>query len=122
MAKVHFFPEPGTPDITTTLGHTFDKNRPTEVTEERALGKLRNNTFFKVDDGKAPKALTTSPDGAHTSTVPTVPGLRATHRGGGRFSIMDGDKEVQSGLTKDDAHAFNDMSDEDKAAYVASAA
>lgn len=45
-------------------------------------------------------------------------GLAAKHRGGGRYSIMDGETEVMAGLSKADAEAFNSMSDEDKKAYV----
>ena len=45
--------------------------------------------------------------------------LKAIHRGRGSFSIMRGDKEVKDGLSKADADAFNAMSDEDKAAFVA---
>lgn len=45
--------------------------------------------------------------------------LKAVHRGGGSYSIMDGDKEVAEKLSKEDAEAFNAMSDEDKAAFVA---
>jgi hypothetical protein len=50
---------------------------------------------------------------------PAGEGLKAVHRGGGSFSIMRGDEEVAEKLTKADADAFNAMSDEDKAAYVA---
>lgn len=47
--------------------------------------------------------------------------FEAKHRGGGSYSVMDAEgKEVLSGLTKDDAGAFNAMSEEDKAAFVAS--
>lgn len=48
-------------------------------------------------------------------------GLKAEHRGGGRYFIMDADKPVGEAMTKDDAEAFNAMSDEDKAAFVAKA-
>lgn len=46
-------------------------------------------------------------------------GVKAVHRGGGSYSIMDGDKELVEKLSKDDAEAFNALSDEDKAAFVA---
>lgn len=59
------------------------------------------------DFGKADKAKTAD------ST------LKAVHRGGGSYSIMDGDKEVAEKLSKGDAEAFNAMSDEDKAKFVA---
>ncbi len=46
------------------------------------------------------------------------PGLKAVHHGGGKFNIVDGDKVLAKGITKADADAFNDLSDEDKAAYA----
>ncbi len=48
-------------------------------------------------------------------------GLKAEHRGGGRYFIMDADKPVGEAMTKYDAEAFNALSDEDKAAFVAKA-
>lgn len=48
-------------------------------------------------------------------------GATAEHRGGGRYFIMDGDKPVGDAMTKEDAEAFNALSDEDKAAYLAKA-
>lgn len=45
--------------------------------------------------------------------------LVARHKGAGKYSIWSGEDEISSGLTKGDAEAFNAMSDEDKAEYVA---
>jgi len=47
--------------------------------------------------------------------------LRAVHRGRGVYAVMRGDKdeEVIEGLSKEDAEAFNNLSAEDKLAYVA---
>lgn len=59
-------------------------------------------------------------DGKTAVTNPAT-AYEATHRGGGRYSVLDVEgKEVVSGLAKDDAGAFNAMSEEDKAAFVAS--
>lgn len=44
--------------------------------------------------------------------------LLAKHKGAGKYSIWRGDEEVASGLSKEDAEAFNGMSAEDQAAYV----
>lgn len=44
--------------------------------------------------------------------------LIAKHHGGGKFNVLKGDDVLLSGLSKQDADAFNAMSDEDKAAYV----
>lgn len=46
-------------------------------------------------------------------------GLKAVHRGGGSYSIMQGETEVVEKLSKEEAEAFNVASDEDKAAFVA---
>lgn len=51
-------------------------------------------------------------------TNPAVVGLKAVHHGGGKFNVVDGDTVLLSGLPKADADAFNEMSDEDKRAYV----
>lgn len=46
-------------------------------------------------------------------------GLKAEHHGGGKFNVTEGETVHLSGLSKADADAFNQMSSEDKAAYVA---
>ncbi len=45
--------------------------------------------------------------------------LKAEHHGGGKFNITQGETVLLNGLSKVDADAFNAMSDEDKAAFVA---
>lgn len=45
-------------------------------------------------------------------------GIKAVHNGGGRYVVKKGDDVLLTGLSKDDAGAFNELSDEDKAAYV----
>lgn len=52
-------------------------------------------------------------------TNPAKPALKAIHYGGGKFNVQSGDEVLLSGLSKADADAFNDLSDEDKAAFVA---
>lgn len=47
--------------------------------------------------------------------------LKAEHHGGGKFNITKGEEVLLSGLSKADADAFNDLSDDDKAAFVAQA-
>lgn len=56
-------------------------------------------------------------EGDAKPAVPTGP--VAQHRGGGRYFIMDGDNPVGEAMSKDDAEAFNALSDEEKAAFVA---
>lgn len=64
-----------------------------------------------ITAGKA-KAGDVAPDGDEPV------GMIASHKGGGKYSVMDGDEEKASGLSKDDAASFNAMSDEEKAAYI----
>ncbi|CAM5194734.1 putative protein OS=Bosea thiooxidans OX=53254 GN=SAMN05660750_03333 PE=4 SV=1 [Bosea thiooxidans] len=50
---------------------------------------------------------------------PAAPsGPVAQHRGGGRYFVMDGDVPLGEAMSKDDAEAFNALSDEDKAAFL----
>lgn len=49
----------------------------------------------------------------------SVGSLKAEHHGGGKFNVTEGETVHLSGLFKSDGDAFNQMSPEDKAAYVA---
>lgn len=44
--------------------------------------------------------------------------LKAKHHAGGKFNVIEGDTIHLKGLSKVDADAFNEMSEEDKRAYV----
>lgn len=61
---------------------------------------------------------TISGDGKGKTAI-TNDGLKAEHHGGGKFNITEGETVLLSGLSKADADAFNGMSEEDKAAFVA---
>lgn len=63
-------------------------------------------------DTKGKKAVT-NPAGGDTTA------LKAEHHGGGKFNITKGEEVLLSGISKADADAFNELSDEDKAAFVA---
>lgn len=107
MAQVSYHPEPGVSDDTEQFGYHFSNGKPTDVTDAKALAKFAGNPFFLVE-GEA------EPDDPNK--------LEAVHKGGGRFIIIrGGDKSspVKDGLDKADAAAFNALSDEDKASYVA---
>lgn len=114
MVKVKYLPEPGTPDDTETLNHKFSARRATDVTDEAVLTVLRGNPFFQVmDDGKVP-----------TKAVPQAPQneepLTAIEQDDGTFAIMQGGAPLNHvALSKEEADAFNALSDEDKAEYVA---
>jgi hypothetical protein len=92
---------------TTQYGYDFVGGEPVEVTDEKHLNKFRGNPFFEVTDGAA---------------EPVNTGLKAEHRGGGRFNITNGESVLAKGLSKVDADAFNSMTEDEKAAYVASLA
>ncbi|WJR67237.1 hypothetical protein QTA58_00235 [Neorhizobium sp. CSC1952] len=100
MAKVKY--KPGT---TSQYGYDFADGKAVEVTDAKHLAKFRGNPFFEVIEAKEPAK---SEDNE----------LKAVHRGRGSFSIMQGDKELKEGLSKEDADAFNAMSDGEKAEYV----
>ncbi len=52
-------------------------------------------------------------------TNPAKGDLKAIHHGGGKFNVVSGDDVLLSGLSKADADAFNALSADDKAAFVA---
>ncbi|KQW79722.1 hypothetical protein [Brevundimonas sp. Root1279] len=75
---------------------------------------------YEVVSGKMPppkdaKTAVTNP--AKAKTADTT--LKAEHHGGGKFRITQGEEVLLSDLSKADADAFNGLSDEDKAAFVA---
>lgn len=63
-----------------------------------------------ISGGKGDKTAVTNPAKAD---------LKAEHHGGGKFNITKGEEVLLSGISKADADAFNELSDEDKAAFVA---
>ncbi len=115
MVKVKYLPEAGTPDDTETLNHKFSARRATDVTDEAVLTVLRGNPFFQVlDADKGVGAPTTPPKPANGDK------LVAMEAPDGSFTIMqDGTAIDHPALTKEEADAFNALSDEDKAEYVA---
>ncbi|NKJ03471.1 hypothetical protein [Rhizobium sp. SG741] len=115
MVKVKYLPEAGTPDDTETLNHKFSARRATDVTDEAVLTILRGNPFFQVlDDGKAPpRAIPQAPQNEEP--------LIAIEQEDGTFAIMQGSALLNHvALSKEEADAFNALSDEDKAEYIAS--
>lgn len=96
MAKVKYLD-----GDTSQYGYAFEGGKPVEVTDAKHLAKFAGNRFFEV------------------SGAATV-GLKAEHHGGGKFNITNGESVLAKGLSKADADAFNSLSDDEKAAYVAS--
>jgi hypothetical protein len=113
MVKVKYIPEAGTPDETETLNHKFHAKRLTEVTDPKVIAVLRGSPFFEVLD-KEPAKVTAPPQQVPKSDDPLI----ASEQTDGSFAVMQGDAVVKAGLTKEDADAFNALSDEDKAEYV----
>lgn len=118
MAKVTYHAPAGDEAVVTIGGLRFFDGQEQDVDPEQhdaLLRKLSTNPHFDVD------GINPAGTGPVADDDPAVIGLRAIHNGGGRFIIVRGDKDqkVKEGLTKDDAKAFNDLSDEDKEAYVA---
>ncbi len=98
-------------------GHTFFDGKIEKVDSESEaflLGKLRGNRHFEVIDKDAPKepVKAVTPKPANTQ-------LAAVEQVDGSFAITNGADLIKDGLTKEDADAFNALSDEDKAEYVA---
>jgi hypothetical protein len=99
MAKVSYIP-----GDTEQFGYTFRDGKSVDVTDVRHLAKFKGNRFFKVEEEKT------------KDEAPT--GLHAKHKGRGKWSIFDGDKELKADLSKEDAEAFNALSADEKAEYV----
>ncbi|MDC9825673.1 hypothetical protein PRN20_18215 [Devosia sp. ZB163] len=119
MTKITYHAPAGDEAVVTIGGIRLFDGRAEEVDPvEHAtlIAKLRTNPHFEVDGVDAGDD---EPDDEPDDGEPFV-GLRAKHRGRGKYSILRGDedREVKEGLTKADADAFNALSAEDKEAYV----
>lgn len=116
MPKIKYEAKGSGAEEVTAFGYDFKDGKATEVKDADAA-KFDGNPFFSVS-AKAEKAdAKTDTKDAKTDDDDTS--LKAVHIAGGRYSIKRGDEELKKGLTKADAEAFNGMSDEDKAEYVA---
>lgn len=97
MAKVKYLD-----GDTVQFGYEFLDGEPVDVTDAKHLAKFAGNRHFEVLN-EAPSA-----------------GLKAEHHGGGKFNITNGETVLAKGLSKSDADAFNSMTGDEQAAYVAS--
>lgn len=102
MVKVIYTPGEELPGETTNLGYAFTAGEPVDVTDEKVLKKFRGHPHFTVEG--AEKA--------------DEKGLHAVHKGRGVYSIMKDGTEVEAGLSKADADAFNALSEADQAEFV----
>ena len=48
MSKFTYHPRIADPETVTVFGFVFEKGKPTEVTDPKAVAKLKNNPFFKA--------------------------------------------------------------------------
>lgn len=71
--------------------------------------------FEVISSSRKAKKTVTNPAGGDDDKGT----LKAEHHGGGKFNITQGEQVLLSGLSKEDADAFNGLSDDDKAAFVA---
>ena len=117
MSKVKYIAGDSGADEVRAFGYDFKDGKATEVKDADAA-KFDGNPFFSVS-AKAEKADAKTDAKTDTKTDDDDTALKAVHIAGGRYSIKRGDEELKKGLTKADAEAFNEMSDEDKAEYVA---
>lgn len=104
------------------FGVTFEEGKSADV-PNRYRQKLEGNPFFKVSGERAAThEPERSPERAPATQPPTgelAGPFEARDKSGGWWAIYDkNDNEVGKALRKDDAEAFNGMSDEDKLAFV----
>ncbi len=93
-------------------GHTVvPAGKEADVTDAKELTEAQIDAFEREGVKVKAKGGATA-KGGDTS-------LKAEHHGGGKFNVTEGETIHLSGLSKADADAFNAMSPEDKAAYVA---
>jgi hypothetical protein len=113
MAKVTYHAPEGDSEVVSLMGLRFFDGEPRELDDAEhvaLLGKLVYNPHFEVEGTLV----------VLDETAPLAIGLRAVHRGFGRYAIVRGDEdaEIRDGLNKAEAHAFNALSEAEKRAFV----
>lgn len=86
----------------------IEPGQEVEVELSAAEAKVAKATGWFDMSGKAKAEPKVEPSDA----------LEAKHVGGGVWYVMKGDERVSDGMKKEDADAFNALSDEDKAAFL----
>lgn len=84
---------------TRAFGASFEEGKPAEV-DIRYLEKVQGNRFFEVV--------------GEPEQVDPDKGLHAVHKGRGVYAIMRDGTEVETGLSKKDADAFNALSEDEQ--------
>ena len=118
MAKVTFSGDPNPlakdPPSAEMHGMLFPFGKAVD-TPEAVAKKLRTHSHFTVESNLGDF----DGDGETGGSAAAVTGLKAVHKGRGRFVIVNGAEVVKDGLNKADADAFNALDDAAKAAAVA---
>lgn len=96
-----------------TLGITVNADEVKKAVDA-AVALIRDEVEAKDAELSAANAKIAELEAALKATT----SLKAVHRGGGSWSVMRGEVEVKQSMTKEDAEAFNSLSDEDKEKYV----
>ena len=104
MAKVKYIDHDGSAEEVEAFGVKFKDGKETTVSDDVAIRLMGNRYFESV----APTAIEPAPDT-----------LEAVHRGRGVYAVVKGNDVLKEGLSKEDAEAFNALSDADKAAELA---
>ena len=122
MAKVTYHAPQGDSEVVSLAGLRFFDGEPRELGDAEhvaLLGKLAHNPHFAVE-GAVGAGTAGAPLTVLDATDPPALGLRAIHRGFGRYSIVRGDEdtEIRDGLDKTEARAFNALSEAEKRAFV----
>ncbi len=92
------------------FGTVFEPGKASDV-DDRFKEKVKNNPYF--GDKASGKVVDKAPSAPVAKTV-----FEARLNTDGKYSIFRGDQELQDGLSKKDADAFNSMSAEDQTEYV----
>lgn len=93
----------------------IEPGQTVEAELSAAEHKVAKATGWFDFEGK-PRAEPKKAEGEQGGDAPGA--LIAKHSGGGRYFVVDGGEKVSDVMTKEDAEAFNALSDEEKAAFV----
>jgi len=110
MPLVIYKPEAGGDPVTTQYGYVFDGS-PVEVNNTRHLAKFNGSPFFEVIEGeggtKSPPSNLVDFDGNGTpgGSVAAVTGVKAVHKGRGKYAVVKDGSIIEDGLTKEEATA-----------------
>lgn len=89
-----------------------------DVATLKAQLSERDQTIATLNQGITERDATIDDLKAQLAAKEAKPSPEAKHRGGGSYSIMDGDTELVEKLDKDAAEKFNAMDDAAKAAFI----